>query len=172
MRAGGDRAGPLLPVGRNFRPGSPTACHAGFAPPLWPRAANARAAARAAGGVGGGRREGYPLSKPDRPRGATIVDVAQRAGVSRMTVSRVINDGASVRETTREAVQAAIRELSYAPNLAARNLVMAGELRIGVVYSNPSAAFMSDFLVGVFEEATNAGARLILARGENGHPPA
>jgi LacI family transcriptional regulator len=35
---------------------------------------------------------------------------------------------------------------------------MAGELRIGVIYSNPSAAFMSDFLIGVFEEATSAGA--------------
>jgi len=112
------------------------------------------------------------LNRPDRPRGATIVDVAQRAGVSRMTVSRVINDGASVRETTRKAVQAAIRELNYAPNLAARTLVTAGELRIGVIYSNPSAAFMSDFLVGVFEEATSAGARLILVRGESGHPPA
>jgi len=112
------------------------------------------------------------LNRPERPRGATIVDVARLAGVSRMTVSRVINDGASVRETTREAVQAAIRELHYAPNLAARNLVMAGELRIAVIYSNPSAAFMSDFLIGVFEEATSAGARLILVRGENGHPPA
>jgi LacI family transcriptional regulator len=111
------------------------------------------------------------LNRPDRPRGATIVDVAQRAGVSRMTVSRVINDGASVRETTRKAVQDAIRELSYQPNLAARSLVTAGELRIGVIYSNPSAAFMSDFLVGVFEEATSAGARLILVRGESGYPP-
>jgi LacI family transcriptional regulator len=88
-----------------------------------------------------------------------------------MTVSRVINDGASVRETTRKAVQAAIRELNYEPNLTARNLVTAGELRIGVIYSNPSAAFMSDFLVGVFEEATSAGARLILVRGESGRPP-
>ena len=50
-----------------------------------------------------------------------------------MTVSRVINDGASVRETTRKAVQDAIRELSYQPNLAARSLVTAGELRIGVI---------------------------------------
>jgi LacI family transcriptional regulator len=48
---------------------------------------------------------------------------------------------------------------------------MAGELRIGVVYSNPSAAFMSDFLIGVFEEATSAGAKLILVRGENGQAP-
>ena len=85
-----------------------------------------------------------------------------------MTVSRVIHDRAKVREETRTAVLAAIRELNYEPNLAARNLVMAGELRIGVIYSNPSAAFMSDFLIGVFEEATNAGARLILVRGEDG----
>jgi len=111
------------------------------------------------------------LSRPDRPRGATIVDVARRAGVSRMTVSRVIHDRAKVREETRAAVLAAIRELNYEPNLAARNLVMAGELRIGVIYSNPSAAFMSDFLIGVFEEATSAGARLILVRGENGQAP-
>jgi len=89
-----------------------------------------------------------------------------------MTVSRVINDGAKVREATREAVLAAIRELNYEPNLTARNLVMAGELRIAVVYSNPSAAFMSDFLIGVFEEATGAGARLILVRGEDGQAPA
>jgi LacI family transcriptional regulator len=89
-----------------------------------------------------------------------------------MTVSRVINHRAKVREETCLAVQAAIRELNYEPNLAARNLVMAGELRIGVIYSNPSAAFMSDFLVGVFEEATSAGVRLILVRGENGQAPA
>jgi LacI family transcriptional regulator len=100
-----------------------------------------------------------------------MADVAQRAGVSRMTVSRVINDAALVREETRLAVLAAIRELNFAPNQTARNLVMAGELRIGVIYSNPSAAFMSDFLVGVFEEATSAGARLILAKGENGQAP-
>lgn len=89
-----------------------------------------------------------------------------------MTVSRVIHDRAKVREETRMAVLAAIRELNYEPNLAARNLVMAGELRIGVIYSNPSAAFMSDFLIGVFEEATSAGARLILVRGEDGQAPA
>lgn len=100
-----------------------------------------------------------------------MADVAQRAGVSRMTVSRVLNHEAKVREDTRQAVLAAIRELNFQPNLTARNLVMDGELRIGVVYSNPSAAFMSDFLIGVFEEATSAGARLILVRGEGGYPP-
>lgn len=100
-----------------------------------------------------------------------MADVAQLAGVSRMTVSRVINDGDKVRDETRAAVLAAIRALNFEPNQTARNLVMAGELRIGVVYSNPSAAFMSDFLIGVFEETTSAGARLILVRGEDGHAP-
>ncbi len=88
-----------------------------------------------------------------------------------MTVSRVINRDAKVRETTRQTVQAALDELNYEPNLAARTLVMAGELRIGVIYANPSAAFMSDFLIAVFEEATRAGARLILLRGENRQAP-
>lgn len=100
-----------------------------------------------------------------------MADVALLAGVSRMTVSRVINNAGKVSEATREAVRAAIRELNFAPNLTARNLVMAGELRIGVVYSNPSAAFMSDFLIGVFEEATKAGARLVLVRGDSGQAP-
>ena len=112
------------------------------------------------------------MSRPERARDATMADVAQRAGVSRMTVSRVINDGAArVREDTRRAVLEAIRDLNFQPNLAARSLVTAGELRIGVVYSNPSAAFMSDFLIGVFEEATSTGARLILVKGENGAAP-
>ncbi|ACL95905.1 LacI family DNA-binding transcriptional regulator [Caulobacter vibrioides] len=111
------------------------------------------------------------MNRPERIRGATMADVAKRAGVSRMTVSRVMNHEAKVREDTRQTVLAAIRDLNFQPNLTARNLVMDGELRIGVVYSNPSAAFMSDFLIGVFEEATSAGARLILVRGEDGNPP-
>ncbi|GGE93031.1 LacI family DNA-binding transcriptional regulator [Sphingomonas prati] len=105
-------------------------------------------------------------------RSTTIVDVAAQAGVSPMTVSRVINDRTGVGAETRAAVQEAIRALGYRPNVAARSLVMSAELRIGVVYSNPSAAFMSDFLTGVFEEASARGARLVLLKGEGGRPPA
>ncbi len=106
-----------------------------------------------------------------RPRSPTIIDVAAHAGVSPMTVSRVINGRPGVDPATRAGVQAAIVALGYTPNLAARSLVTSAELRIGVIYSNPSAAFMSDFLTGVFEEASVRGARLILLKGENGHPP-
>ncbi|HJV40400.1 LacI family DNA-binding transcriptional regulator [Caulobacter sp.] len=97
--------------------------------------------------------------------------MAAQAGVSPMTVSRVINDRAGVGPETRAAVNEAIRVLGYTPNITARNLVTSTELKIGVVYSNPSAAFMSDFLTGVFEEASMRGARLILLRGDAAGPP-
>ncbi|WP_082539608.1 MULTISPECIES: LacI family DNA-binding transcriptional regulator [unclassified Caulobacter] len=101
-----------------------------------------------------------------------MVDVAAEAGVSAMTVSRVINGRSNVDPETRAAVDQAIRALGYTPNVAARSLVTSAELRIGVIYANPSAAFMSDFLTGVFEEASTRGARLVLLKGsEGGHPP-
>ncbi|MES2174937.1 MAG: LacI family DNA-binding transcriptional regulator [Pseudomonadota bacterium] len=104
-------------------------------------------------------------------RGATIVDVAKRAGVSSMTVSRVINGRSGVSAETRAVVEEAIKALAYTPNVAARNLVNSTELRIGIIYSNASAAFMSEFLTGVFEEASSRGARLMLLKGEGGRPP-
>ena len=52
----------------------------------------------------------------------TISDVASAAGVSLMTVSRVINNESNVRPATRKKVEAAIAQLNYAPNPAARSL--------------------------------------------------
>jgi LacI family transcriptional regulator len=111
------------------------------------------------------------LNNVSRRRRATIKDVAAKVGVSPMTVSRAINGRAGMREETRAAVMAAIEELDYKPNAAARSLVTAGELRIGVVYSNPSAAFMSEFLTGAFEEAASRGARLLILRAPKGKTP-
>jgi LacI family transcriptional regulator len=88
-----------------------------------------------------------------------------------MTVSRVINGRSGVRSETRAAVERAIEALSYTPNTAARSLVRSAELRIGIIYSNPSAAFMSDFLTGLLEEASVRGARLMLLKGDGRHPP-
>ena len=73
-----------------------------------------------------------------RKQGApTIADVAAYAGFAPMTVSRVINGESNVRQETREAVQAAIAKLKYSPNLAARTLAGAEQVRIGMLYSNP-----------------------------------
>lgn len=100
--------------------------------------------------------------------GSTIRDVARQAGVSPMTVSRVINGEKSVRDSTRETVTAAIRDLNYAPNPAARSLASAELVRIGLLYSNPSAAYLSEFLVGGMEQTSRSGAQLIIERCDEG----
>ena len=70
----------------------------------------------------------------------TINDVAKHAGVSPMTVSRVINGEQVVRAATKEKVEAAIAALNYSPSAAARSLAGGDETRIGLLYSNPSAS--------------------------------
>jgi LacI family transcriptional regulator len=70
---------------------------------------------------------------------ATIDDVAQLAGVSPKTVSRVVNREPNVRESTREKVQQAIAELSYRPNQFARSLASQRSNIIGLIYDDPSA---------------------------------
>ena len=72
----------------------------------------------------------------------TIADVARVAQCSPMTVSRVINGEASVREETREAVLAAIAQLNYSPNKAARSLAGAAEIRIALLIAITSHAQM------------------------------
>ncbi len=85
-----------------------------------------------------------------------------------MTVSRVINGETNVRPTTREAVNAAISALNYAPNPAARSLAGAGPARIGLLYSNPSAGFLSEFLVGSLDQASRSDVQIIVEKCELG----
>lgn len=108
--------------------------------------------------------------KPTRRqrKAPTISDVARHAGVSPMTVSRVINGEPNVRPATRDAVNAAISALSYAPSRAARSLAGAEEIRIGLLYSNPSAAYLSEFLVGGLDQASRANVQLVVEKCEPG----
>ena len=94
----------------------------------------------------------------------TISDVALAAGVSTMTVSRVINGAGNVKAKTLAAVDAAIAKLNYSPNPAARSLAGASPVRIGLLYSNPSAAYLSEFLVGVLEQASLSHVQLIVEK--------
>jgi LacI family transcriptional regulator len=103
-------------------------------------------------------------NKPSRrSRGTvTIEDVARAAGVSAMTVSRVINKEKNVRDKTRSRVLDAVQELRYSPNMAARSLAAGDATHIGLLYSNPSAAYLSQFLVGALDGARKAGAHLVI----------
>ena len=97
----------------------------------------------------------------------TIHDVARHAGVSPMTVSRVINAEANVREETRARVVASVKALRYSPNLAARSLASAEALHLGILYSNPSTAYLSELLLGSLEQSSLAGCQLVVERCED-----
>ena len=92
----------------------------------------------------------------------TASDVARLAGVSPMTVSRVVNGEASVKESTRDAVNRAVRKLGYSPNKAARSLATASEVQIGLLYANPSSAYLSAMLLGVLEQARQSDTHIML----------
>lgn len=77
-----------------------------------------------------------PPGPESPPRKVTIFDVAEHAGVSIKTVSRVVNNEANVREQTREKVLGVIRKLQYKPNAAARELSGRRSRSIGLVYEN------------------------------------
>src|ERR1700751_2933459 len=89
---------------------------------------------------------------------------AKHAGVSPMTVSRALSGDAHVQEHMRARVQAAIKELGYSPNVSARNLARAATVHIGLLYNNPSAAYLNELLVGVLEQSSRAGCQLVLEK--------
>src|SRR5260370_1348080 len=97
-------------------------------------------------------------------QGATIRDVADRAGVSPMTVSRVINRETNVRAETRDLVNTAIRELNYSPSAAARSLAGSEPHRVGVLYHNPSTGYLSEFLLGVLDESSRTGTQIMVEK--------
>lgn len=99
---------------------------------------------------------------------ATIMDVALDAGVSSMTVSRVINGEANVREDTRARVEDSIRKLRYRPNIGARRLAGARVARICLLYGNPSSAYLGELLMGALDAAAKMGHQLIVARPDEG----
>jgi DNA-binding LacI/PurR family transcriptional regulator len=84
-------------------------------------------------------------------------DVALRAGVSHQTVSRVINGHPNVAPLTRERVLAAIDELGYRPNTAARALVTGSTRTIGLVTVNINQYGPAQTLVGLEQAARAAG---------------
>jgi len=96
----------------------------------------------------------------------TIHDVARHAGVSPMTVSRVVNGENNVRESTRAAVMSAVSALNYAPNPAARSLAGADGARIGLIYNNPSASYLTEFLVGALDESSRKSTQIMLEKCE------
>jgi LacI family transcriptional regulator len=93
---------------------------------------------------------------------STIADVAKAAGYSPMTVSRVINGEKNVKDSTRKAIEDAVAKLNYSPNMAARSLAGAEQIKIAMLYGNPSAAYLSRLLVGTLEKVRESHVQLVI----------
>jgi DNA-binding LacI/PurR family transcriptional regulator len=88
---------------------------------------------------------------------ANIYDVAERAGVSHQTVSRVLNNHPNLKLSTREKVEMAIRELEYHPSHAARQLVTSQSNLIGLLLTESDLYGPSSILNAMEREARSAG---------------
>jgi LacI family transcriptional regulator len=93
---------------------------------------------------------------------ATIRDVAKRAGVAPITVSRVINNSGYVNEQTRARVEAAIADLGYVPNVLARSLRSRRTDTLGLILTDISNPFWTTVARGVEDAASDAGFNVIL----------
>lgn len=98
-----------------------------------------------------------------RPQGATITDVARRAGVSISSVSRVINRTLPVSDEVAARVQAAMKELQYAPRAAARNLATRRTNTLGLLLANMLGDFFGPLLAGIEDVATEHGYDLLIS---------
>ncbi|MBN9185864.1 MAG: LacI family DNA-binding transcriptional regulator, partial [Microbacterium sp.] len=87
---------------------------------------------------------------------ATIEEVAAVAGVSRSTVSRVVNGSTAVSPSALDAVQRAIAELSYVPNRAARSLASRQTLAIALVVPEDTTRFFGDPFFAAIVSGINA----------------
>lgn len=103
----------------------------------------------------------------DRPyRAVTIDDVAERAGVSAKTVSRVLNNEPNVRPAKREIVLQATRELGYKPNPAARSLAGARSFLIAHLHDNAVPEYVAAANDGIYAACRALGYFLLPERVE------
>lgn len=98
---------------------------------------------------------------------ATIRDVAEKAGVSIATVSRVINNQISVSPDTRKKVQKAIKDLNYQPNYLGRNLRRAKTKMILVILQNISNPFYSKVVRGIEEMGHQNGYNIMICNTDS-----
>lgn len=96
---------------------------------------------------------------------ANITEVARLAGVSKSTVSRVLSDSSLVAGETRKRVDAAIAQLGYRPNPAARALKSSKASLIGVIVPTPSSAFFNPFVTGISSALIDTGYSMMFAPG-------
>jgi LacI family transcriptional regulator len=102
------------------------------------------------------------LSKKADSKTVTINDIARLSGVSKKTVSRIINNSPLVRKDTRDKVEALMREVGYAPDPMARGLAFRRSFLIGMVYDNPTAQYVVDMQYGALDALRGSSFELVV----------
>lgn len=97
---------------------------------------------------------------------ATIYDIAKKAGVSPMTVSRVINNSPLISEKTKQKVETIIRELDYIPNKQARSLVSKETKLVSLLIPDISNPFFTNIARGAEDKAIQQGYQLLLGNSD------
>ncbi|MBK7206157.1 MAG: LacI family DNA-binding transcriptional regulator [Thermomonas sp.] len=103
-----------------------------------------------------------PASTRTATRASTINDIARLSGVSKKTVSRIINNSPLVRKDTRERVEALMREVGYSPDPMARALAFRRSFLIGMVYDNPTAQYIVNMQYGALDALRDSGFELVV----------
>ncbi|NNC37262.1 MAG: LacI family transcriptional regulator [Acidimicrobiales bacterium] len=90
-------------------------------------------------------------------KNVTIIEIAERAGVSMKTVSRVLNGEPNVRESTREKVKKVAAELNYQPNVFARSLASKRSFVVAHFHDNPSPDYLEKIYTGIHQVTRSSG---------------
>lgn len=106
--------------------------------------------------------KGDRAAREGRSGGLTVVDVGKACGVSGRTVSRVVNNDPKVSEKTRARVRAAIAEMGFRPNVAARALRSARSFNICLLTAHYSTHYFAEALRGAAKGCAETGYNLLL----------
>ena len=105
---------------------------------------------------------GKPDIEPPVGRNTTINDIARLAGVSKKTVSRVINASPLVHAETRSRVESIIRRMRFVPDPQARGLAFRKSFLIGLVYDNPNAQYIVNAQDGALDALRGSDFELVV----------
>lgn len=96
-------------------------------------------------------------------RRATIVDVATAAGVSKMTVTRAMNDMPGIKAETRERIRKLAQELDYVPSRFAKGLTQGAQVSLGLAVPGLANPYFPTFVSSVVEQATKRGWQVVIS---------
>lgn len=103
-------------------------------------------------------------------RKPTINDVARIAGVSKKTVSRVINQSPFVRDETRDKINKIITDIGFVPDPQARGLAFRKSFLIGLIYDNPNPQYVVNMQLGLLDAMRGSGYELVVHPTNRGNP--